>query len=79
METIYEGTWDEVAAHRGEFENRRLRVVVLDTSEETAIRERVARIERGLAMAREASRGLGPFPKREITLDVLYPDEDAPR
>lgn len=79
METVYEGTWDEIAAHRGELENRRLRVVVLDTPEEAAICEQVARIERGLEMARELGKELPPYPKRELTLDVMYPDEDEPR
>ena len=79
METVYEGTLEEILAHRDELQDRRLRVTVLDTSDEGAIRERVAKLERGLAMVRELGKDLPPYPRRELTLDVFYPDEDEPR
>ena len=79
METVYEGTWEEILAHQDELQDRRLRVTVLDAPDRAAIRERVERLERGLALAREISKDFPPVPERHITLDFLYPDKDEPR
>lgn len=79
MATVYEGTWEEIAAHREEFRGRRLKLIVEETDEQAAIRERVERLERGFALAREISKDFPPVPERHITLDFLYPDEVEPR
>ena len=79
MATVYEGTWEEIKAHEAELAGRKVRLIVEETPDEAAIRERVARIDRGLAMAREFGKDLSPVPERRITLAFLYPDEDEPR
>ena len=72
METIYEGTWEELQSHSAELTGRRVRVIVQDI--ETA--GRLMRFEQGLARIKEIGRGIGPFPYRDITLDLRYPDDE---
>ena len=79
MATVYEGTWEEVAVHAPEWTGRRVKVIVEEASQSEVIRERVERLERGLATARELSKDFPPVPERHITLDFLYPDEDESR
>lgn len=73
--TVYEGTWEEVLAHKDEFAGHYVQVKVIQDPD---IAERLARMERSLEGLRKIGAGKGPFPEREITLDDRYPDRDAP-
>ena len=73
---VFEGTWDEIAAHREEFAGRRLRVTVGETPDEVRIGERLARLREGLAIIEEAGKGMGPYPNYTMDNDFLYPDDE---
>jgi hypothetical protein len=58
MTQIYEGTWEEIAAHAEEWENKRLRVSVEVLEEESANEQ--ARLQNVLSGLVGASKGLPP-------------------
>lgn len=71
--TSYVGTWDEIKSHEEELDGQFLVVKVI---KDPAAQERIERLERGLARARELGKTLPKVPPRKITLDVLYPDDE---
>lgn len=77
METTdrYVGSWNEIKSHEDELNGQFLVVRVI---RDPVIQERIERLERGLALVREFGKNLPQYPERQITLDVLYPDEDKP-
>lgn len=76
MQTVYEGTWDEIAAHRDEFEGRHLKLIVEEKPDEVVSRERLARLDRALAIIEEVGRDKGPYPNHTMDNDFFYPDDE---